>query len=509
MTNPIKIGDLVTRFGRTEEVVYVKATGSNGRYYSSGQMYGVVTTSHYQGLALQTIYASDVGTSLVPESFDVERTTVQNAVDKMGTSKFGSLSDMAEAVWECSLGDSGVDYAKTRYVQKFLERHSSSLSTDTFDVPTHTIMSVYSPFASDVKAGNIALTRNLKDLHAGRQTSMKPGRAFRYMFPALDDNDISLLAEAWIELTAPRVLTLHVGKSSKDFARSFDFERADYRNPRTTYDRKSISTSCMQHVHRHFYDGVIEVKANAAEAYASGDFLVVWVEDAQQRIAGRVVVGLTAKGRYHAPIYGACEQSLDMLQTYLDSINSDYSDERWAGLRLKVVGEDTDPIVPYLDGDYSGDYTYTGFIKLMDPHYGELAFDNTDGYVSNGGCQCECCSETYSEDDMHSTDEGMHCQSCFDENYVVLDCGSVCLLENAILVKHISTYAPQLVNQMYVYEDEAVYCEGLEEYWLQDDVTYSDEVEVYVPTHLICDYPDLFPDLFPEEADTQKEEKAA
>jgi hypothetical protein len=58
---------------------------------------------------------------------------------------------------------------------------------------------------------------------------------------------------------------------------------------------------------------------------------------------------------------------------------------------------------------------------------------------------------------------------------------------------------------MYVYEDEAVYCEGLEEYWLQDDVTYSDEVEVYVPTHLICDYPDLFP----EEADTHEEEEKA
>ena len=505
MTNPIKIGDLVTRFGRTEEVVYAKATGITGRYSFAEDMYGVVTASHYQGLALQTIYSSDVATSLVPDSFDVERTTVQNAVDKMGASKFGSLSDMAEAVWEYSLGDRSANYAKTRDVQMFLEKHSSSLSISTFDIPTHTIMSVYSPLASDVKAGNIALTRNLKDLHAGRQTSMKPGRAFRYMFPALDDNDISLLAEAWIELTAPRVLTLHVGKSANDFARSFDFERAGYRNPRTTYDRKSISTSCMQHVDRYFYDGELNVRAIASEAYASGDFLVVWVEDAQQRIAGRVVVGLTAKGRYHAPIYGACEQSLDMLQTYLDSINSDYSDERWSGLHLKVVGEDTDPIVPYLDGDYSGDYTYTGFIKLMDPHYGELAFDNTDGYVSNGGHCCESCHESYSEDDMHSTEAGMYCQCCFDENYVILDCGDVCLLENAILVKHISTYAPHRVNEMYVYEDEAVYCEGLEEYWLQDDVTYSDEVEVYVPTHLICDYPDLFP----EEADTHEEEEKA
>ena len=495
MSNQVKAGDFLKRYSQVSEIIFVKEHVPLYTRFDHEKIWGLVVACSARGLSVETVLNPDLAYSVLSSSEPSrDGYKAHDALTKLGPSKFGTLYDMAEAMWEYTLGKGSSDYSKTRVITRFLDNHADSLETKIHLVPTSSLAQAFSPFKSDLKAGNISLTRNLKDLKADRQTSMKPGRAFRYMFPTLTDNDVSLLAEAWLEETAPRVLTLHTGSSPEDFAHCYHHERSDYRNPTTTSDRKSIATSCMQGVTRTQYEGGAYVVYKVGEAYASGDFLAVWIEDQEERIAGRVVVGITAEGKYHGPLYGACEQSLDMLQAHLESISSEYSTCDWVGLSLKSIGNVDSPLVPYLDGDYSGEHTYDGFIKLLDNGEGSFGFENTDGYISEGH-QCECCGDTVTENDMYITDGGPHCEHCFDEHFVVLDCGAICNIEYAVLVKTQTGYGGlERVSEVWVDTDNAVWCEGIEEYWHENDVTCSEVDEVYVPTHRMSEFPELFPD---------------
>ena len=506
MSNQVKAGDFFIGCNQFREIIFVKEYVSLYPSFDHEKVWGLVVACPARGLSVQTVPNRDLAYSVLSSSEPSrDGYKAHDALANLGPSKFGTLYDMAEAMWEYTLGKDSRDYSKTRVITRFLDNHANSLEFKIHSVPTYTLTQVFSPFKSDLKSGNISLTRNLKDLKADRQTSMKPGRAFRYMFPTLTDNDVSLLAEAWLEATAPRVLTLHTGSSPEDFAHCYHHERSDYRNPTTTSDRKSIATSCMQGVTRTYYEGGGYAVYKVGEAYASGDFLAVWIEDQEERIAGRVVVGITAEGKYHGPLYGACEQSLDMLQAHLDSISSEYSTCDWVGLSLKSIGDVDDPLVPYIDGDYGGEHTYDGFIKLLEHGEGSFGFENTDGYISRGYV-CECCSHTVTEDDMYVTDDGVYCEHCFNEHFVMLDCGTVCNVEDAVLVNAQTGYGGlERVSKVWVHEEDAVWCEGLRAHWHEDDVTCSEVAEVCVPTHRMSEFPELFPELFPEDSDHVEE----
>ena len=352
------------------------------------------------------------------------------------------------------------------------------------------ILDVYRPFKSVLKDGNITITRNAVDAKRDRQTSMKPGRAFRHMLPWLDDKTLSSITEAWVEHSAPRVFTLKVGKTARDFHRAYDHTRAEYRNPATKSDRKSIASSCMQGVSRDYYADGECVYASVGEAYASGDFAVAWLETSDGFIAGRVVYSdVDGVPHYHGPLYGACEQSLDELQAHLDSIDSGLDLDEWDGLRLAVVGDCDDPIVPYLDGELSGTLSVCGKYIRLSRDSGEFEFDSTDGYTT-GGEACMECGDRIDEDDMYFTDDGHMCECCFDRSYVMTEDGVVLHNEEAIHVRSKTRWGS---DSEWVHQDNAAYCEPLDEFWHEDDVTYTEDGDECVPTHLIGDFPELFP----------------
>jgi hypothetical protein len=428
--------------------------------------------------------------------------TIGHAIEALGGAKFGSIYDMAEMMWSNNLGDTfdGEAYTKSRQITRFIEdRMRKFEDTNTYATEIRTLIGLYAPFSSDIRAGNIALTRNAADAKADRQVSMKPGRAFRYMMPKLTDKDISMLAEEWIEMTSPRTLTLHTGEEAKDFAHCYDHDRADYRNPATTSYRKSLATSCMQGISRNYYEDGTMKTASVGEAYASGDFFAVWLEDEAERIAGRVVVGRTADGLYHGPLYGACEQSLDMLEAHLDGLGSSYGDETWGNLKLKVIGGRDDPIVPYLDGDYHG--TVEGDYIVLSATDGDFTFDDTQGSITSG-MVCECCYENVNDDSAYHTDYGVYCECCFNESYVHTDCGEVILIEEAVMAY---TKNHCGVMQVWVHTDSSVYCDHIEEDWVHEDVTYSEEGDTHIPTHRMSEFPEFFPPEDDEDANEERE----
>ena len=157
---------------------------------------------------------------------------------------------------------------------------------------------------------------------------------------------------------------------------------------------------------------------SVAEAYASGDFGILYVKDKTNRIAGRTVVGIHRIGTdvtyVHQSMYGACEQSMDMMKEHLDFMGSTFHNDThigWHGLKLKILGDKYDPIVPYVDGEYRCDVYHkdSNFFVLNDD--GEFSLTETDGTISTGQL-CGCCQEM--EQELHSTPDGdSYCQYCF------------------------------------------------------------------------------------------------
>lgn len=488
MTTSIKAGDYLTVYGMRGEVVSV------GGISPAGIMDAVVTHCSL-GLVYRRV---DLNTTACVQSADDPEVlrdeysvSLATTLAKIGECKFGTISEVAEVlmanhvdyVWN------EVKYKGRHDLEEFIEKHRVSLKGFVPPVGVlRTLFEVFQPIKSELRAGNIALTRTLKDYKADREVSMKPGRAFRFMFPGLNDNDVSLLAEAWIERTQPRTLTVYTGDKAADFAHIYKTDRADYRNPSTTHVRKSLATSCMHNTYRVPYmDGT---RVYASEPYASGDFFALWVEDENNLLAGRTVVGITSQGLRHGPLYGACEQSLDTLQSFLDNLDSKADCGDWVGLKMKVIGDRDELVAPYLDGGYSGDII-GDYIVLSDKGRGEFSFEGTDGYPTSSD-YCEACCESVHGDDLFRNDDGCgFCEHCFHELYVHLENGDVCPIDDAVEVYRKTEYGVY-TKWHYMHDDGIVYCELVGEWWDIDDVTFS-KCDEPVPTHLTHEYPELFP----------------
>jgi hypothetical protein len=401
-------------------------------------------------------------------------------------SKFGTLEEVANSILQHEVSANHVT-SVTRFID-----------CETSGIPFRGAGEESCMYMPRKEEGSlISLVRSLKDAKRDRRTTMKPGRAFRYMFPSLSDSELARVTERWVETTSPRELTLHVGKDAASFRLAYDHDRADYRNPTTTFTRKSIATSCMQGVNRPIINDIGErVYVSVGEAYASGDFAVAYLTNKDGLIAGRVVYSdVPDRSPTHGPVYGACEQSLDMLEAHLDSIGSGLNVEEWAGLRLVSIGDTEDPIVPYIDGELSCTPGHPDYI-LLQSYGGSHTFEGTDGYLT-GGMTCECCGRGMDDDEAYMTDDGPHCEHCFDAHYVMTDNGEVLPCEDAVYANTKSRWG---FNEEWIHTDEAVFCELIDEYWHIDDVVASASGEHYIPAHMVGQFPELF--------DSEEEEAA-
>ena len=365
-------------------------------------------------------------------------------------------------------------------VRNFLVNDDTAASTLNEHNLAVIVCDVYTP---EKGAGSaISVIRTSVDRKRDRRTTMKPGKAFRLMFPDLSDKQVATITEAWIELTSPRELTLYVAKSREAFAEAYGGKRAPYRNPVTTCERKSLATSCMQHIARDMWVDDAFVNTSVGEVYASGDFAIAYLKDKDGLIAGRVVYSDPVDGTcYAGPVYGACEQSLDMLQKHLADVKAPYNVEGWDGLRFNLIGSDDDPLAPYVDGDVGGTPSRCGNYIILEKYGGQYGFDGTEGYVS-AALYCECCEEGIHPDNSYMTDDGHYCEVCFDENYAILDCGSTVPREYAVEVFFKGWQGG--VNTTLLHIDDAVYCEQLDQYWHPSDITFDEEGDAH-PTHLL------------------------
>ena len=194
--------------------------------------------------------------------------------------------------------------------------------------------------------GKITLYKCHKDLDDDRETAMRPARAIKLMFPELDHTSLNYITDEYLQKFAPRELGLHVSESPDDFKLAYSGEQSNSENVQTTYKRKHMAHSCMRYEFSN-------LPQHPVEAYASGDFKIIYVLDQDGLVCSRCVVAVHGDIAQAGPIYGVSEQSIDMINDYLtdvmNAIQAGSSD--WSGARLcRIPNPDGEGfIAPYLD----------------------------------------------------------------------------------------------------------------------------------------------------------------
>ena len=330
----------------------------------------------------------------------------------------------------------------------------------------------------------VKIFKNHKDTLRDRKTPMKFGRCIRYMFPHLDDATVEKVTKRYTLLTIKREYTLKVCEDRESFAHAYSDDLADSLDPSTTSARKSLHNSCMRGV-------LSDTLISPAEVYASGDFSIAWLEDSDGSVAGRVVIrkGTDDRNPQAGPVYGVCEGSLNQLEEYLDKIGADkYRNSCWVGAKLLRLEDCGGLIAPYLDQNSEAD-EIDGYLVLT--NRGSIVLESTSGYVS--GCTCDYCGGSAHEEEMTWVDNhGRVCEYCTDTEFTYVE-GIYEYVHNDDVITVCLRSGGQTRYEARLHEDdEVVWCECVEEYWLIDHTEYSEEYEEFVPAHLVSDYPEMF-----------------
>lgn len=244
------------------------------------------------------------------------------------------------------------------------------------------------------------------------RTHMRIGRALRRMFPVLTDVEVDTLVDRLKDDLFSREWTLKRGREAADFRHAYAHTRAPDQNLATTAAKKALCTSCMRYNFEHLPN-------HPAEAYASGEFEIIWLEDRQGRIGGRCVVWMHPDHPQPGPIYAVSEEAYDLIYAALPENRGDFYDSDWSGALLKAIPYDGGYVAPYID-------TRTKWLTDASPKYlqidprGEIDGNNYSGLLGvDDREECSNCNDRIHSDDVyHDCDGNAYCSYCYGEQFI-------------------------------------------------------------------------------------------
>jgi len=365
----------------------------------------------------------------------------------------------------------------------------------------------FAPRRSKRFAPKITMYQSARDrFERDREVAMKPARAFSMMFPELEHKQIIELTDKYLDRFATRKLFLKEGTDAKDFVKAYSWTQAPTDNINTTYQRKSSASSCMRYDFDH-------LPVHPVSVYASGDFKILWSEDADGKIASRCVVRVMPDGKYRGgPIYGVSEQAIDLLEHHINSNGGEYGcDGAWEGARLvrKPVDDDEDSFyAPFLDPEPRRLYDDGKYLVIS--HEGEIDANGYQGTLGASHCHCDNCNTGLSEDEMYFSEytESNYCNDCYyDEHFYCEYADADYHIDQSYLVYvpygSRSGYTEERVSDWAVeYGDQFVCCDNDDEYWHIDLAYYCEHEDIYVSqrgidagTYFISDWDnEVYPD---------------
>ena len=361
-------------------------------------------------------------------------------------------------------------------------------------------LSLFAPMRSKKRHGYISIYQNSDKYLADLHTPMKPGKAISTIAPELDNKSVDRLVTNFLDAFAHREYTVKTSSKPDDFRKVYTGKMVGTQNINTTGTYKSLASSCMRYTFDDG-DGPMNLKMHPTEVYGSGDFNIIWVEDARGFIGGRVVVYMKHGSGKPQPsyIYGACQQALDMLKDHLDSIDAcDSYDSEWSGAKLLAIKDyDTQAYIgPYLDlepraldvqllpdgtKDAEGNPNTKEYLVI--DNYGDLDANGYCGVYQGDRYTCGNCGEGVSEDDTRYSEYTgeNYCDCCFHDTHFYCDWSEEYYHND----EHLTVYSLNgngLKISQDVHEncDGYVWCERESEYWDVDDVFHIECEDIWV-----------------------------
>ena len=361
-------------------------------------------------------------------------------------------------------------------------------------------LSLFAPIRSKRRHGYISIYQNSDKYIADLHTPMKPGKAMSTIAPELDNKAVDMLVTKFLDAFAHREYTVKTSSKHDDFRKVYTGKMVGTQNINTTGTYKSLAASCMRYTFDD-NDGPMNLPIHPTEVYGSGDFNIIWVEDANGYIGGRVVVYMKHESGKPQPsyIYGACQQALDMLKDHLDSIDAcDIYDSDWTGAKLSAVKDyDTQAYIgPYLDLEPRA----LDVCRLPDGTKDSQGNTNTKEYLvigcggeldGNGYCgvysdetnRCYNCEENVHEDDTRYSEYTgeTYCDCCFQDDHFYCDWSDEYYHNDQhICVWYTTSEGAKRYHDVAECCDGYTFCEREGEYWDSDEVIYVESEGSYI-----------------------------
>lgn len=158
--------------------------------------------------------------------------------------------------------------------------------------------------------------------------------------------------------------------------------------------------------------------------------------------SARGIVWKLDNGRYFLDrVYATCENLKEKMADYA-------SEHNWLRKTLPVY-DLSDLIVsnltyhngeiPYMDTLTCGCTCSTG-LTVSVSGCEDYNLENQDGELQSGYI-CECCGERVNEDEHCSTDDGVYCESCFNENFTYCEqCGETVSTDDIVRIEDTEEY---------------------------------------------------------------------
>jgi len=357
----------------------------------------------------------------------------------------------------------------------------------------------FGPRRSEKFHPKISVWQSLEHRDNDRVTAMKPARAFSLMFPELDHKTIIQINDEYLQEFAPREFTIYVSKEAEHFKDAYAGKQSPNENIDTTPYRKHLAHSCMRYDFDH-------LPIHPAEAYASGDFTIVYALDQNDLVAGRCVVYTNNVPPQAGPIYGVSEQAIDCIQERLESMGTDMThNASWIGAKLKRVEYDGGFVGPYLDLTPQSLADMGDYLEVN--RRGEIDASIYQGVLGGHHTQCCQCNENLSEDDYwyseHTSEH--YCESCYYDEHVYCDYWQETVHQDQTIVCWRVGYNGQH-ESVQVYEhivhdgDTFIMCTD-DEYWHTDDVVYCEYEDTWISPDNIGEYftSDWDGELYPDD----------
>ena len=331
-------------------------------------------------------------------------------------------------------------------------------------------LALFCPKQSVVDQTQIAIYQNKEKREADISTRMKPGKAFKKMFPEASDKDVEQFVDLFRLAHPTQELEIHSGKDRADFRHMYTHDICQTENVRTNFMRKSLANSCMRYNHW---------AVHPSEAYASGDFSAFWTENPDGLIGSRVVV--CEKDKTWGPIYGTTELSVSMLEEHLSNLGykSGHECEDWGSARMLKInyrGNSDNVVFPYIDFGYGPIQEDGDFLVL-----GEIDDLPTEGWCRIGGCYSHCCNcgSDLSEDEVYSSRYGdSYCEECYYQEFGTCEhLGEDFPREELVECFFTSRSWTDSVLIHRDYTDSAgyVFCESRDKYWRDSECVCLNE----------------------------------